>query len=291
MTLSAALFKRLYQTIEEGRKSDAVLLLTQVFDHQNASEEERQRAFLRGLRMLADEYQAEGNHEEAERHLILAVDLFNKFFDSDLREGLALNRRLCEFYERTSEEQKLKEQLDAAYVLVRRMLADVSTVALTGDMQRTGTSNNIADSSIDFVAEDKSAKALKVLLIEDNPDDALVVRDSVEDASVPLSLDWAETLKDGLERLHEHPVDVVLLDLSLPDSQNSATIRAIRNGAPRVPIVVLTGNDDPRSFAYRFARLSDQRQTGSTTTGWFDWIGRSIPRDAASQRLGEQAAS
>jgi hypothetical protein len=165
MTLSAALFKRLYQTIEEGRKSDAVLLLTQVFDHQNASEEERQRAFLRGLRMLADEYQAEGNHEEAERHLILAVDLFNKFFDSDLREGLALNRRLCEFYERTSEEQKLKEQLDAAYVLVRRMLADVSTVALTGDMQRTGTSNNIADSSIDFVAEDKSAKALKMRLL------------------------------------------------------------------------------------------------------------------------------
>jgi CheY-like chemotaxis protein len=243
MTLSAALFKRLYQTIEEGRKSDAVLLLTQVFDHQNATEDERQRAFLRGLRMLADEYQADGNQEEAERHLLLAVDLFNKFFDSDLREGLALNRRLCEFYERTGAEEKLKEQLDAAYVLVRRMLADVSAVALTGDMQRTGTSN-IADSSIEFVAEDKSSKALKVLLIEDNPDDALVVRDSVEDASVPLSLDWAETLKDGLERLHEHPVDVVLLDLSLPDSQNSATIRAIRNGAPRVPIVVLTGNDD-----------------------------------------------
>jgi CheY-like chemotaxis protein len=245
MTLSAALFKRLYQAIEEDRKSDAVLFLTQVFDHQNSPEHERHRAFLSGLRTLGDEFNAAGDHIEAERHYCLALELFDKFFNEDVREGLALNRRLCELYERTGEAERLQVQMDRAYDLVRRMLSDVSEVAMVDDVQRTGTgSQSHSTAFADPQQSDSSAKALKVLLIEDNPDDAGLVQDSLSDAGLPLSLDWAETLEEGLARLQEKPVDVVLLDLALPDSQNVQTIRALKMDAPRVPIVVLTGNDD-----------------------------------------------
>lgn len=245
MTLSPALFKRLYQAIHEERKSDAVLLLTQVFDHQNSPDEERHHAFLSGLRTLGDDFVINGYHDEAQRYYELAIALFDKFFDAQLREGLALNRRLCELYEKQGAEDKLQIQMDRAYELVRRMLADVSQIAVADNVEKTGTTGGAraAGGSADAQAESQQ-KALNVLLIEDNPDDVGIVEDSLGSAGFPLSLDWAETLQDGLTRLQQKPVDVVLLDLSLPDSQNVDTIRSVRHDAPRVPIVVLTGNDD-----------------------------------------------
>jgi len=49
------------------------------------------------------------------------------------------------------------------------------------------------------------------------------------------------TLADGLTWLARHAADVVLLDLTLPDSEGLATYRAVRNRNPHVPVVVMTG--------------------------------------------------
>jgi len=91
---------------------------------------------------------------------------------------------------------------------------------------------------------------MHVLLIEDNEDDVLIIRETlaeVRGASLPagtFDLEWAHRLSAGLERLAEGGIDVVLLDLGLPDSQGMETFRKAHTQAPEAPIVVLTGLAD-----------------------------------------------
>ena len=84
-----------------------------------------------------------------------------------------------------------------------------------------------------------------VLLIEDNPGDARLVteylNESFGDACV---VRGARTLAAGLQVLRETPVDVVLLDLALPDSCGLDTFLRVNAQAPRTPVVILTGDDN-----------------------------------------------
>lgn len=86
---------------------------------------------------------------------------------------------------------------------------------------------------------------LRVLLIEDNPGDARLVREMLaETKGIPFKLDWADQLAKGLELLNEERVDVILLDLSLPDSSGYETLTRTMAAAPDIPIVVMTGLND-----------------------------------------------
>ncbi len=86
---------------------------------------------------------------------------------------------------------------------------------------------------------------IRILLIEDNPGDARLIRGSlVEAASDAFEVTWADRLTRGLEHLVPGDVDVVLLDLSLPDSQGLDTVAKVIEHAPWAPIIVLTGLDD-----------------------------------------------
>ena len=88
---------------------------------------------------------------------------------------------------------------------------------------------------------------LNILLIEDNPGDARLIREMLADASNgdgSFRLEWAGCLQQGRERLLQGRVDLVLLDLSLPDSHGLETCRAIREAAEDVVVIVLTGHDD-----------------------------------------------
>ena len=88
-------------------------------------------------------------------------------------------------------------------------------------------------------------KPINVLLIEDNPGDARLIREVLAEASgVAFNLEWFDHLEAGLQRLAEGMVDVVLLDLSLPDSRGLDTLGGTHAQAPQVPIVVLTGGND-----------------------------------------------
>jgi two-component system, cell cycle sensor histidine kinase and response regulator CckA len=86
---------------------------------------------------------------------------------------------------------------------------------------------------------------MRVLLIEDNEDDACLIREMLmekEDAGIVLV--WVDRLGSGLTRLAENTSDLVLLDLSLPDSHGLETFDLVQGCAQDVPIVVLTGLDD-----------------------------------------------
>jgi len=90
-----------------------------------------------------------------------------------------------------------------------------------------------------------SEKHLLVLLIEDNPADARLIRELLAEAKgAAFDLECADHLSAGLERLAKGGVNVVLLDLGLPDSQGLATAASLSAQEPSLPIVVLTGLDD-----------------------------------------------
>ena len=83
-----------------------------------------------------------------------------------------------------------------------------------------------------------------VLLIEDNPGDADLIRLRLVEGKPNLDVACANRLSDGLESLAQQPPAVVLLDLNLPDSRGAETFRRVLNKAPGVPVVVLSGQDD-----------------------------------------------
>jgi MinD-like ATPase involved in chromosome partitioning or flagellar assembly/ActR/RegA family two-component response regulator len=103
-----------------------------------------------------------------------------------------------------------------------------------------------------------SSAPTKILLIEDNPADARLIQETLSGMSgAELDLWWADRLSTGLKQLAEAKVSVVLLDLSLPDSQGLDTLTKLRAQAPDVPVIVVTGLDD-EDLALRAAREGAQ---------------------------------
>ena len=84
----------------------------------------------------------------------------------------------------------------------------------------------------------------RVLLIEDNPGDVRLLKEYV--AASPISFQVADvpSLEQAKIRLQEENVDLIIADLSLPDSRGTATFRELRESAPLVPIIVLSGYED-----------------------------------------------
>ena len=99
---------------------------------------------------------------------------------------------------------------------------------------------------------------MHVLLIEDNPSDAGLVRTFLRrELRSGCRLEHEATLKLGLERLRRGGIDVALIDLDLPDSQGASTVQTVRAKADGVPIVVLTGFDE-EDAAIEAVRLGAQ---------------------------------
>jgi len=86
---------------------------------------------------------------------------------------------------------------------------------------------------------------ISVLLVEDNQADVRLVRERLSEAAGALfQLECADRLATGAARVLEGGIDVLLLDLGLPDSQGLATFLDIHAREPSVPIVVLSGAAD-----------------------------------------------
>jgi len=84
-----------------------------------------------------------------------------------------------------------------------------------------------------------------VLLIEDNPGDARLIREMFnEQNSKDFELNHVECMGDAEKYLAEHAVDIILADLGLPDTQGLESVRRTHAAAPHVPLVVLSGQDD-----------------------------------------------
>jgi signal transduction histidine kinase len=87
--------------------------------------------------------------------------------------------------------------------------------------------------------------ALSILLVEDSPSDAVLLQESLSQHEVGgFQFTHAETWAEAAARLSQQSFDVLLLDLSLPDSTGRDTFVRARAAAPQLPIVVLTSVAD-----------------------------------------------
>ncbi len=91
-------------------------------------------------------------------------------------------------------------------------------------------------------------RPIKILLIEDDAGDADFIREIlVKGNRRAFELEWVARLAEGLERLRQGGIDVVLLDLSLPDSHGLGALTRLHAQGPGVPTLVLTGMVDEAS--------------------------------------------
>lgn len=105
---------------------------------------------------------------------------------------------------------------------------------------------------------DQPQRTHHVLLVEDNPQDARLAQLHMAQLKrFPHVLSTVGSLREALALLERGGIDVVLLDLGLPDSQGLETLRAVITRHREVPVVVLTGNDD-EDLAIAAARMGAQ---------------------------------
>lgn len=87
--------------------------------------------------------------------------------------------------------------------------------------------------------------SLKILLIEDNLAEARLLQEFLKQAkNQEFSLVHVQRLIDGIKEIHQNNYDVILLDLTLPDSQGLSSLPILIAQKPNIPIVVLTNTND-----------------------------------------------
>jgi sigma-B regulation protein RsbU (phosphoserine phosphatase) len=89
-------------------------------------------------------------------------------------------------------------------------------------------------------------RTLRLLVVDDNPHDVDLVRAQLADAArdVSFAVESVGRLGAALERLARKDVDVVLLDLGLPDAAGTQGVVRLAREATEIPVVVLTGHDN-----------------------------------------------
>ena len=107
---------------------------------------------------------------------------------------------------------------------------------------------------------------IKVLLVEDNPVDEFMIRAALERCvSAMFAVTSAVRLDDAIQQAGSTPMDVLLLDLGLPDVQGLEALVRARAALPHLPILVLSGNDDEQ-LATRSVQQGAQHYLLKSTT-------------------------
>lgn len=126
--------------------------------------------------------------------------------------------------------------------------------------------------------------SIRLLLVEDNPADADLVMDLLEDTgAINFELTRAGRLSEALGELERQTQDCLLLDLGLPDAQGMEPVISIRSAYPNVPIVVLTGRDDEQTGIQALREGAQDYLVKGRVDG--DAIGRAIRYSIERKRL------
>jgi serine phosphatase RsbU (regulator of sigma subunit) len=134
-----------------------------------------------------------------------------------------------------------------------------------------------------------SVAPVLLLLVEDDPGDALIVEELLADSGLDAELRWVPSLADALVACAvDFPPHCVLLDLHLPDSQGLSGVAAILKQAPNAAVVVLTGLVEQQAgLAAVAAGAQDYLVKGRVDPELF---GRAV-RYAVQRKQAEQAAT
>ncbi|MDJ0726629.1 MAG: hybrid sensor histidine kinase/response regulator [Prochloraceae cyanobacterium] len=94
---------------------------------------------------------------------------------------------------------------------------------------------------------DVGDRLINILSIEDSNAEVRLLREFLKQANQNFNLVSVKRLQEALEQLDRHCFDVILLDLTLPDSVGLASLESLLQKAPQIPIVVLTNTNDDRT--------------------------------------------
>lgn len=95
-------------------------------------------------------------------------------------------------------------------------------------------------------------RPINILLIEDNPGDAELIGAMLAEAKqMSFELEWRDTLSAGMKRLSSGGIDLVLLDLVLPDSAGLDTLRRLLTAAPTAQVVVVFSGQTDEQIAFQ----------------------------------------
>ncbi|OLT46852.1 PP2C family protein-serine/threonine phosphatase [Cellulosimicrobium sp. CUA-896] len=130
-----------------------------------------------------------------------------------------------------------------------------------------------------------STDVLRILLVEDDDGDAILVEELLSDASLKVELHRATTLDHALDLLPDRSVDCVLLDLGLPDSVGLSAVERLRAGSSPPALVVLTGHSGIDLGVQAVAAGADDYLVKGEVDG--DLLGRSV-RYAVQRRKAEE---
>ena len=133
---------------------------------------------------------------------------------------------------------------------------------------------------------------MKILLVEDNQGDARLLEIMLREVLTACNLTHAGTLGKAISHACLVQFDIILLDLSLPDSQGSSTFWRLHEVVPNVPIVVMTGHDD-EGLATELAQAGaqDYLVKGSVDGRWLLRVMRyAIERKRAESALRQSEA-
>ncbi len=117
---------------------------------------------------------------------------------------------------------------------------------------------------------------LHVLLVEDDDEDAELFKAKIDLSLKNYKLTWAKSLEEGLEKIRKYSdeIDVIALDLKLPDSTDcDNTVRSVINECGTIPVCVFTAQDDIES-SLRYIEMGAQ-----------DYISKSSPSTEISRLL------
>lgn len=101
-------------------------------------------------------------------------------------------------------------------------------------------------------------KQIRVLMIEDSLGDARLISEMLKEVrQQTIKIEHCVRLSKGLERLSHGGIDIILLDLALPDSIGLDTLAKVRESSPDVPVICLTGREDER-IGYQAVQMGAQ---------------------------------
>ncbi|MDP1557912.1 MAG: response regulator [Nitrosomonas sp.] len=129
---------------------------------------------------------------------------------------------------------------------------------------------------------------IRVLLIEDNPTDALLVKDELLHVMTgQFAVTHVERLSEALEYVRQHDADVILLDLNLPDSNGFETFNRVHEAAASIPIALLSYRaDEPLALQMIQAGAQDYLVKGRMAEGVLSRVIRySIERKRAEESI------
>lgn len=157
-------------------------------------------------------------------------------------------------------------------------VVDVTGPATSGT--RAGTTSRSAPASY---------AQLSILLIEDDPGDALLVEELAVDATTDVDLMWVTSLEQARIRLRTATPDCILLDLHLPDAHGLDALAKLQNHAGDAPVVVMTGlAEDRTGLAAVAAGAQDYLVKGRVDADLFD---RSVRYAIERKRAENHAAA